>query len=1218
MSELSLYLPQDRVRALAMSASLPDRTSGSVIFADISGFTPLTDALRTALGARRGAEVLNVHLDAVYTALIAEVERFGGSVIGFAGDSITCWFDEAQGAPVQRGAACAFALQTAMLAFSAIALPDGTTTALKLKVSLASGSARRFVVGDPGVYYVDTLAGATVARSAKGERLAQKGEVIADQASVDAADGLLNIREWRVDPEGGERFALVEAGESAPLAWEWQPRLACRDESIYDWVPKHLLDREHAFLNEFRPCAAVFVRFIGIDYDSDAAQDQLDQTVRLMQSLCARYDAAFVKITIGDKGSYAHLNLGALSKHEDDARRAVKLALELRTAARALGFLAPLQIGVTMGTMRVGTYGGSTRRAFDPLGNEVNLSARLMQTAQPGSILVSGHVYKATHDLFIFEPHAPLIVKGKPEPIPVFTVKEERQRRAMRLQEPTYALPMVGRQVELQRMTEKLDLTLSGQGQLIGVVAEAGVGKSRLIAELVRVARKKGFSGYGGACQSDSVNTPYQVWKTVWQAFFDLDPAAPPRQQMRMLEAELERRAPDRLEAMPLLNPLLNLSLPDNDFTRPLEPKFRQSVLHALLEDCLRAASQEEPLLIVIEDLHWIDALSLDLLETLSRALIDAPVCFILAYRPPEPTGSAAGRIEGLSNFSKIALGELSAAEAEQAIRAKLAQLYPSSTRALPPELVAQLMKRAQGNPFYLEELLNYLHDRGLDPREPHALDQIELPDSLHALILSRIDQLTEPEKMTLRAASIIGRLFNAAWLTGYYPALGDINAVKPRLDQLHALDITPLESPEPELAYLFKHIVTHEVTYESLPFVTRSRLHEQLARYIESQVALGTLHESAVLDTLVYHYNHTDNHDKQRHYLGRAAAAALAVNAYAAALDHLTHLFALTSADDPERSVLARQMGEAHYRLGDYAAAQTAVEQAQTLALNDSDRAAALTLRAEIVTQKGDYAASRSILAEVVPLARQNCDTLTHCRALYALGAVHYRTGDHPAAREAFASSLALAQDIENINRELIALNGLGTSYLSSDLDQAERLFTQVYERAQAAHIRERMMIALNNLGVVADKRANDAAGRAYHQQTLEIAHELGAQYNIAHALSNLAGSEIALGDLEAARLHTHEAIVRARRLGSGYVMIQAMCNVVELAYADGQPERALAVAGLMRRQPAWSSEDDEWLAELLALWKLDPALVEAGLAQGDSLDWESTLQAFLKSGIS
>ena len=148
---LHTYLPQDRLRALSRGGSLPDRTSGAALFADISGFTSLTEGLRESLGSRHGAEELTKHLGTVYTALIAEVEKQGGSVINFAGDAITCWFDDSNGPATPRAATCAFALQTAMGVFSSIALPNGSTTALTLKVALATGAARRFVVGDQRV-----------------------------------------------------------------------------------------------------------------------------------------------------------------------------------------------------------------------------------------------------------------------------------------------------------------------------------------------------------------------------------------------------------------------------------------------------------------------------------------------------------------------------------------------------------------------------------------------------------------------------------------------------------------------------------------------------------------------------------------------------------------------------------------------------------------------------------------------------------------------------------------------------------------------------------------------------------------------------------------------------------------------------------------------------------------------------------------------------------
>ncbi len=1218
---LYAYLPHDRLRALADGQPLPDRTSGSTLFADISGFTPLTEALRESLGARRGAEELTTHLDAVYTALITQIERYGGSVIGFAGDAITCWFDDAPAPAAPRAVASALAMIAAMSTFAAIPLPDQKSTALSLKVAVTSGPARRFVVGDPTINYLDAIAGATVARASTAEHLALKGDVLIDEATAHALGEALTINDWRMDQASGERFAVIThfAQTVTPLPPAQLPDIDLAH--LQPWLHSAVYAREvsgqGSFLTEFRPCVALFVRFTGLDYDADHAQAQLDAFVRRIQSCADYYEGALMDLTIGDKGSYAYINFGALSAHEDDARRAVKTALELSQAAATLNFLHPLQCGITKGTLRVGAFGGAHRRAYGALGDEVNLAARLMMTAAPGEILLSGRMHTATASTFVFEPRPPLPLKGKAEPLPVFAVTGERQHRAIRLQEPTYALPMVGRQHELARINERLELTLQGKSQVIGLVAPAGLGKSRLVAEVIRLARKKGYVGYGGTCQSDAINTPYQVWKSIWSAFFDVDPTAPLRKQIRSLEGEIEDRAPDRVEALPLLGNLLNLNIPENDFTRNLDPKYRQSTMRALLEDCLRAAATDEPVLIVIEDLHWIDALSHNLLEDLARTQIDSRVCFVLAYRPPELARLAAPRLEALPNFTKIELHELDAAESEQVIRAKLAQLYPERSSwgsGVPIELANKLLARSQGNPFYLEELLNFLHDRGLDPRDPTALEKIELPDSLHTLILSRIDQLSEREKTTLRVASVIGRLFRAHWLIGYYPELGEAASVKDDLDQLAELDFTPLDTPDPELVYLFKHIVTHEVAYENLPFATRARLHARLARYLENQVASGALTETFLLDTLTYHYLRSEDTAKQREYLRKAGQAAVNMSAFNTALDYLTRLMELTPATDPARSAVTLLLATAQRGLGDYSAARDTARQAESAAITAADRAAALALLGNMTSESGDYATAQAILAEAVALARTSGDQLALSRALYALGAQYWRLGKLAEVRAAMLESLELARALGNVYRELPPLNVLATLAWQQGDMEAERLFQDVILRALEAGDRTAAMAAHNNLGVMADGRQDYQAARNYFQEVLALAREIGAQESVTLSLLNVADEEVKLGNFEAARAGSREGLRLALRLGLLPRVVQVVVNFSYLAYAEGQIDRALALMGLARHHPAWGGEHQREMEETLARWALNPVQVEAGLAQGAALDWDTTIQELLQ----
>src|SRR5579859_4675235 len=206
MESASVYIPMDRRHALARGESLADRTDGTALFADISGFTPLTEGLVRALGPQRGTEELTRWLNDVYEGLIPEVHRHGGSVIGFAGDSITCWFDQDDGL---RATACGLAMQTAMRRFAFVPILPGETVALTAKVAVATGPARRFAVGDPEIQRIDVVAGATLDRMAAAEHLAAKGEVVVDGALDLETGGAVDIAEWRVDPESGRPCAVV-------------------------------------------------------------------------------------------------------------------------------------------------------------------------------------------------------------------------------------------------------------------------------------------------------------------------------------------------------------------------------------------------------------------------------------------------------------------------------------------------------------------------------------------------------------------------------------------------------------------------------------------------------------------------------------------------------------------------------------------------------------------------------------------------------------------------------------------------------------------------------------------------------------------------------------------------------------------------------------------------------------------------------------------------
>jgi len=1140
---LNSYLPQDRLRAMARSKTLPDHTTGSVLFTDISGFTALTESLHKSLGVRLGAEELSRRLGAAYSVLIAEIEKYGGSVIGFAGDSMMCWFNSVDGGQGSGRAAVmsALGMQSAIQMF-----PE-----LGLKVTIASGAARRFVVGDHDIQKLDVLVGATVARASTAEHHALRGDVLLDEVTAQALGGSLTIKEWREDEDTQEHFAVISNFTGGVDAVETNTVESLSNEILKSWVHHVVFERETSgstFLTEFRPCVALFIRFIGIDYDLDSAVGELDAFIRQVQKIASRYDGTLMDITIGDKGSYAYLNFGALAAHEDDARRAVKAALELRNKTEL-----QLQMGITQGLMRVGAYGGVTRKTFGALGDDVNLAARLMTTASESEILVSGHVHKAVRNDFTFEPRLPLPMKGKVELLPVFAMTGESQKRAIRLQEPNYALPMVGRVDELKLIEDKLDLAATGKSQVVAVIAEAGLGKSRLVAEVIRNARRKGFVGYGSACQSDAIQTPYHAWKSIWGAFFDVDYEQPLRKIIRNLEGEIEDRAPERVGAMPLLNVVLDLNIPENDFTQNLEPKIRQSALHALLEACLKAAAKDEPLLIVIEDLHWVDALSHDLLEQLAKALAYYPVCFVLAYRPPQIARLEAPRLEALEQFTRVELHELTQTEAGSAIRAKLAQLYPSRGGSLPIGLVDILMARAQGNPFYLEELLNYLHDRSIDPSE---IDKVELPDSLHTLILSRIDQLSEAEKTTLRVASIVGRLFRARWLTGYYPELGAMPAVKASLDTLESLEITPLDSSEPELAYLFKHIVTHEVTYESLPFATRAKLHERLARYLENAYP-----EALPLEALAFHYGRSDNTTKQIEYLRKAGEAAQKNFANDAALDFYGKLLFLLK-DKKTRIEIYMQRGQVLELMGQWGATEAEADYrvALNMATDEVISAVAAQLAlGRLCRLRGEYEAALEWLTQARAASTTLADTGLAQKISIEMGTLLWRKGEYVLAHQSLLDGLALARAAADKSGIALALHSLGTvAQYQGNNAEAQVLYEESLGLKRELSDKQGIAATLITLGNVAVDQGNHALAENLYKSGLKLKREMSDKKGISAALHNLGNLASAQGDYAVAQSFYYESLALAHEMGDKRGRANTLGNLGLLAYLQGDTTSA------------------------------------------------------------
>ena len=777
-------------------------------------------------------------------------------------------------------------------------------------------------------------------RLAAAEHVAGVGETVLDSATLGSLRGRVRIAELR-QGEAGRTYGVVAGLDSMvePVPWPALPPNAIGEDIYRQWLIPPVYERlrvgQGEFLAELRPAAALFMRFSGIDYDADPqAGEKLDGYIRDVQHILARYDGTLIQLTLGDKGSYLYAAFGAPIAHEDDAQRAAAAALDLRTMSRCSTLACNPQIGLTKGRMRTGAYGSSTRRTYGVLGDAVNLSARLMGAAAPGQIIATDALRKLTGDALSWESLPDVKVKGKTAPVQIALLTGVKETHALRLQEPAYALPMVGREAELASIEAKMRLAFSGRGQVVGITGDAGMGKSRLVTEAIARAGRWGMRGYGGECQSYGSHTSYLVWQGVWRDLLGVDSTRCLNDQVQALADKLERLAPALLPRLPLLGPVLNLPIPDNELTGSLDGKLRKAGLERLLVDCLRAEAKQGPLFIVLEDCHWLDPLSADLVVELARAIVDMPVLLLLAYRPPEPGGPVSGEVRELSHFTEISLAGFTPAEAEQLIRLKLEQVFGRLDKA-PAGLAARLAQNAEGNPFYIEELVNYIQSKGIAPTDTERLLALDLPDSLQSLVLSRIDQLAENPRAILRVASVVGRAFRAAVLWDIRPQLGEAAQVLAGLGVLQRADLTAVDS-EPEQTYLFKHVLTQEVAYESLPFATRAVLHEAIAQHIESGYP-GNL--DRFLDLLAHHYDRSDNTVKRCLYLRKAGEAAQARYANTTAGSYYRRVLPLLAPAEQVPVVL--KLGKVLEAAGEWQAAAEEYAATQRLAEQLGDRGA-------------------------------------------------------------------------------------------------------------------------------------------------------------------------------------------------------------------------------------------------------------------------------------
>lgn len=932
------YLPTDRFRALLRHSELPTVSRGAALLVDISGFTPFTRRLVAEVGAQKAGEELKGRINPMFEAIAGQVFLRGGSVIRFTGDGFTAWFDDRPTAihvkngssvpGVLRALSAGLEMQVWMQRFRKRLFPD-----LRLKVCIGIGTAQRWVVGQPNYGLTDLLSGPAVEAM-----ISLAGEVQPDQVLIHS-DAIALLRQEKVKIELAETGNAIVLDLDDPLAtavrqyrWPpWTPEGDANDilDAVRPFVTSTIREQIETgigdFVGELRYALPMFIQF---SYPKPGIVDpraSLDTYIRSVQHVLATHGGRLVSVEVSDKGNVVFAVFGAPVTHGDDALHALTAAISLRDEAARMETIVAQRIGISRGLLYAGIIGGEVRHEYSTIGDETNIAARLMVSAAAGQILTTSAVRKEVGSRIVFQDLQPITVKGWDESIPVaepLTVRAGGSRRS-------HAGKFVGRETEMALLDKLVKTVKRGRPRILRLEGQAGIGKSRMVAEMTRNAIEDDFRIAGGDCISTGQQTAYLPWREIITSLFNLSTEADADSAVRQLRGVIESQYPEWLSRWSLLRDPLRLPIADTPTTAKMEGRTRRQATFALITEIILRLAHQQPLLLILEDVQWMDEVSEALTIDLTRRLgvEPAPLLLVLIHRPLLDHDHAVDLIQALKEMHfhhHLVLDEMNRADVYTMIEKHL-------DANVPPELSHFVYERAQGNPFFVQEVLDTLLETnrikvaGSRVVITGALQAADLPRTVQGLIQARIDRLNEIDKLVLKVAAVIGREFSVRILAASIPIQMSYPQLLQHLQSLEARDFSHLAEPEPELSYLFKHAITQEVTYQSLPFAQRRQLHQAVATTLE-------IIAPDAIERLAHHFAHSGDRDRARQYLIRAGEKAFRGYANQAALDYFTQ--ALDKANtDAERFDIARQQVQVMLRLGDMAAARAQLLNMQNLA---------------------------------------------------------------------------------------------------------------------------------------------------------------------------------------------------------------------------------------------------------------------------------------------
>jgi class 3 adenylate cyclase/tetratricopeptide (TPR) repeat protein len=859
-------------------------------------------------------------------------------------------------------------------------------------------------------------------------------------------------------PECAHPTGLVAAPSPSP-----------RFESPESYTPKHLAQKirtaKSALEGERKQVTVMFADLKGsmellADRDAEEARTLLDPVLERMMDAVHRYEGT-VNQVMGD-GIMALF--GAPVAHEDHAVRACYAAIDMQAAIRryaaevwqAHGINPQIRVGLNSGEVVVRTIGSDLRVDYSAVGQTTHLAARMEQLATPGTTLLTADTLRLAEGYVAVTPMRPVPVKGLETAIEVHELVGATPRRSRLHAAAARGLtPFVGREGELDQLRQALSRVAGGHGQVVAIVGEPGVGKSRLVWEVTHSHRVHGWLVLQAGSVSYGKTTSYLPVIDLLRSYFALEERDDARAVQEKVTGKVLTldRALDT--ALPAFLSLLDVPTDDAQWST-LDPlQRRQHTLDAVLR-LLLGESQLQPLLVVFEDLHWIDPESQALLDGLVERLPGARLLLLVNYRPEyrRPWGTR-------TSYTQVRLDPLPRETAEQLLDTML-----GSDAALEP-LKKTLIARTEGNPFFLEESVQELAEAGAllgqrgSYRLARPLPTIQVPATVQAVLAARIDRLPPSDKVLLQTASVVGKYVPFALLQAVAaPSQDDLHS---SIGRLQAAEFLFEAGMSPELVYRFKHALTHNVAYGSLLHEQRRALHGRVVEAIERLYA-DRLAEH--LERLAGHALRGERWEKAVTYLRQTGAKAAARSALEDAVNFFEQALAVLdrlpdSRGKQEEGIdLRLDLQKVLEPLGALARNLDYLREAETLALALGDQRRlgwVVAYRSADSWRRADSAQSASFAKRALGIARAIDDRVLERYCIQRLANASNTLGDYSRAVELYQRVVESGERLE-FGGESLPLTVMAAHWLAVCLSQLGRFPQAVARAEQALRIAESM----------------------------------------------------------------------------------------------------------------------------------------------------------------